>query len=678
MAKITINDKSYEVEDGKTIIQVCDEVGVEIPRFCYHKKLNIAGNCRMCLVEVEKSPKPVASCAVQVANGMVIKTDSPKVKAAREGVMEFLLINHPLDCPICDQGGECDLQDQAMAYGKASSRFEQEKRAVEDKDFGPLIKTHMTRCIHCTRCVRFATEVAGAEELGSIGRGEDTEIATYLNQAVSSELSGNMIDLCPVGALTSKPYAFKARSWELKRTYSIDIHDAVGSNIMVDSRGLEVMRILPNYNDEINEEWISDKTRFAYDGLKNQRLDKPYIRKDGRLVPCSWDEALNKIFKAVRSVKPEEVAAIAGDLTDCETMLVMKDILKSIGSSNMDVFSDSVTFDPSKRSSYLFNSTILGIEESDLCLMIGANPRHEATIINAGIKKREREGNYPIYTIGCSDNLNYESRNIGDDVKIIDKLLSGKHEVCKQFNKAKKPMMIVGYGAINGKDGKALLAKLTELAEKYGFVTQDWNGFNILHRSSSVVGALDLGFASSSNSKTYSQIIDAYKRGVLKLLFILGDDNFDPNKLKCDGTSVYIGHHGDKAAGYADIVLPGASYTEKDATYVNLEGRAQRTYKAVQPPGEAKSDSEILLRIAELLGINLPYQTLSQIRDRMAQIAPSFANIDKVIKAKWQKINSKGSIEKTTIEPLGIDYYLSNVICRASVTMANCVKAFTK
>jgi NADH-quinone oxidoreductase subunit G len=674
MAKVTINGKVLEVENGKTIIQVCDEIGVEIPRFCYHEKLKIAGNCRMCLVEIENMPKPIASCAMQATDGMNIHTDSPMVKKAREGVMEFLLINHPLDCPICDEGGECELQDQAMVYGRGKSRFEENKRAVEKQNFGPLIKPHMTRCIHCTRCIRFSTEVAGVEELGATGRGEDMEVGTYIKKSITSELSGNMIDICPVGALTSKPFAFKARSWELRKTYSIDVHDAVGSNIRIDSRGLEVMRILPFYNYDINEEWISDKTRFAYDGLKNQRLDKPYIRHNGRLIPATWEEAINKIKAELKNTKAEEIAAIAGGLTDCETLKVMKDILDEIGSPHMDFAREGIFFDSKKRSSYLFNTTIAGIEESDLCLIIGANPRQEATLVDARIRKRYLQGDYDVYTIGCASNFIYEIKDLGDKSRIIDQILSGKHKICKEFAKAKKPMMIIGYGALKGEEGRVILAKLAEIANEYNFINKDWNGFNILHRSASTVGALDIGFVPGENGRNYKQILDNIKRGIIKILFVLGDDELDPNKLKDDGLVIYIGHHGDKTANVADIILPGAAYTEKDATYVNLEGRAQRTYIAVPPPGEAKTDWEILLNIVRMMKIKLPYSNLDELRQEMSKLAPSFSNLNMIIKEKWNKISTKSTIEEKRITPVEIDYYLSNAICRASQTMANCVK----
>lgn len=674
MAKITINNKEYEVEDGKTIIQICDENGIEIPRFCYHDKLNIAGNCRMCLVEIANIPKPVASCAMQASDGMIISTNSQMVKKAREGVMEFLLINHPLDCPICDQGGECDLQDQAMAYGKGKNRFQEEKRAVEDKYFGPLIKTHMTRCIQCTRCIRFSDEIAGTSELGAISRGEDMEVISYLNKTVTSELSGNLIDLCPVGALTSKPYAFKARSWELKKTYSIDVHDAVGSNIRIDSRGLEVLRILPSQNDEINEEWISDKTRFSYDGLKNQRIGKPYIRKNNRFESVSWEEAFKKIADIYKKALPQEIAAIGGDLSDCETMLVMKDILQSKGSFNMDVLNEEIAFDISNRASYIFNSSILGIEKSDLCLIIGANPRHEATMVNARIRKRYMQGKYPVYGIGCASNQTYEIKDLGDNPAVLEEILVGKSEICKELKKAKNPMMIIGYGAISGKGGKKVLANLAQIAEKYGFITKDWNNFNILHRTASIVGALDIGFIPQNGGGNTKKILEEYQKGNIKLLFILANDNVNPSDLKGEGAIVYIGHHGDNTANYADIILPGAAYTEKDGTYVNLEGRAQRCYRAVQPPGQARADWQILIDLSNYLNIKLEYDNLDKLREKMVKISPVFGNLNNVNKEKWKEINAHGEITQKNIKPLDINYYLSNSICRASQTMANCVK----
>ncbi|MEQ9116348.1 MAG: NADH-quinone oxidoreductase subunit NuoG [Rickettsiales bacterium] len=675
MGKITINNKEYEFEGGMSLIQVCDQNNIEIPRFCYHDKLKIAGNCRMCLVEVDKVHKPVASCALEAKDGMVVSTKSQMVKDAREGVMEFLLINHPLDCPICDQGGECDLQDQAMLYGKGCSRFEENKRSVEDKSFGPLIKTHMTRCIHCTRCVRFSEDVAGVEEIGTIGRGENMEITTYLDNIVTSELSGNVIDLCPVGALTSKPYAFKARSWELKKTYSIDVSDAVGSNIRIDSRASEVMRVLPRLNDEINEEWISDKARFSYDGLKNQRITKAYIRQAGKLIKVTWEEAIKEASNLIASSKPDEVAAIAGGLTDCETMYSAKNLLNAIGSNKMDVVNGDVEFDQKNRSSYLFNTSILGIEQSDLCLMIGVSPRYESAILNARIRKRSLEGKYPVYTIGCDDNINYKFNDLGDSSKIIEDILKGKHKICKTLEKAKKPMMIIGYGAIQNKSGKNTLATLSEIAEKYSFVNDGWNGFNILHRDAAAVGALELGFKSSSRSGDIDNILASYKRGLISTLLVFGCDEIDANKLKTkDSKLIYFGHHGDVAANYADIIIPAPAFTEKDGTFINLEGRVQRAYQAISPFGDAQPEWKAILDIASCCNIPLEYSDLDSLREKMSEEVSIFKNLDELPKVKWKKISAKGSIESYEIKPKEINFYMTNSICRSSRTMAKCVK----
>jgi NADH-quinone oxidoreductase subunit G len=678
MVKLTINGKQIEVEKGLSLIQACELAEVEIPRFCYHDKLKVAGSCRACLVEIEKMDKLVASCATPVSEGMVVHTDSEKVKKAREGALEFLLVNHPLECPICDQGGECDLQDQAMVYGKGASRFCENKRAVEDKNMGPLIETHMNRCIHCTRCVRFINDIAGTGELAVFGLGESMKISTYLQQVVTSELSGNMIDICPVGALTSKPYAFKARNWELIKTESIDVLDAVGSNIRIDSRGPEVLRILPRLNEDINEEWISDKTRFAYDGLKNQRLDKPYIKIDGKLNSVSWGEALDFIKTKITQIQAHEMAAIIGDLVDAESILVLRDMMKSLGSPHIDCMQEGVKLDFRHRCSYLFNSSIAGIEKSDLCLIIGANPRYEATMINARIRKRWLQGNYKIYSIGEELDLTYPVEHLGDNPKLLEQILQGKHKLSNALKKANNPMIILGYGALKREDWQEILYICNNISNKYGLIKDDWNGFNVLHRSASCVAALDLGFVPGKGGMHVDQILEATNSQSIKLLYLLAADEVDTSILRNDCFIIYQGHHGDKSALIADVILPGAAYTEKDAIYVNLEGRAQRTKKAVQAPGEAKEDWLILMLLANSLGIKLPYSNKTELLNKLAQEALCFKKIGSIVKTKWQNFGIKGNLLDNRIEALKMNYYLSDPICRASRTMAKCRDQFGK
>jgi len=677
MPKLKIDGKEIEVQAGLTLIQACEIAGVEIPRFCYHDRLSIAGNCRMCLVEVEKSPKPVASCAMPVSEGMVVHTDSAMVKKAREGVMEFLLINHPLDCPICDQGGECDLQDQAYLYGKAGSRFEENKRAVVDKDWGPLVKTHMTRCIHCTRCVRFLTEVAGIEELGATGRGEHTEVGTYIQKAVGSEMSGNIIDLCPVGALTSKPYSFKARSWELKKTNTIDVLDAVGSNIRVDSRGMEVLRVLPLLNEEINEEWISDKSRFSYDGLKCQRLDSPMIRKEGKLQHASWEETYEYLADKFDNVAGNKIAAFVGDMVDCESIMALKDFAHNLGSDNIDCRIDGSLIDASKRSSYIFNSTIAGIEKSDLCLLIGTNPRYEATIINTRIRKRWTQGDFTIANIGPEIDLTYPVDHLGDDILLLEKINDGSHEFSHKLKNSKYPMIIVGSDIAIRKDAFAILALIDQICRNNNVIRLDWNGYNMLQKHASRVGALDLGFVPQKDGKSYNQI----NNKELEIIYLLGVDNIDMSRF---GNSfvIYQGHHGDKGASRADVILPGAAYTEKDATYVNTEGRIQRSNRVVSPLGKAKEDWLIISELSKYCDVSLPYENLSQLRSRMEELVPHFKGIDEIFPGNWQEnLGEPGALdltEKVTISSSQNNYYMNDPITRSSKTMAECVKSFVK
>ena len=669
MATLSIDGSEVTVEDGLTILQACDLVGIEIPRFCYHDRLSIAGNCRMCLVEMERSPKPIASCAMPVADGMVIHTNTPSVQKAREGVMEFLLINHPLDCPICDQGGECDLQDQAMAYGRDRNRFHENKRAVKDKDLGPLVKTIMTRCIHCTRCIRFATEIAGVEELGATGRGEHMEVGTYVEGALTSELSGNMIDLCPVGALTSKPYAFAARSWELRKTESIDVLDAVGSNIRVDARGREVVRVLPRLNEDVNEEWISDKTRFAYDGLSRQRLDTPYVREDGKLKPASWDAAFAAIAERLKGVDGGKIAAIAGDLACAESMLALKDLMASLGSANLDCRQDGAKLDASNRSSYLFNTTIAGIEQADACLLVGTNPRWEAPLVNARLRKRWLAGGFQIGLIGEAPDLTYEVQHLGPGPAAVKGILNG--EFANILNAAERPMIVLGMAALAREDGAAILAAGVEIAEAFGMIKDGWNGFNVLHRAAARVAGLDLGFVPGEGGRDIEAILTGAQDGSIKVVYLLGADEIDMSRLG-DAFVIYQGHHGDAGAHRADVVLPGAAYTEKEATYVNLEGRVQRTARAVFPPGEAREDWTILRALSSELGKTLPYDSLAALRTRLEEAAPTFAKRNTIQPAAWTPFNAPGQMLDAPFGAAVSDFYMTDPICRTSETMAHC------
>ena len=671
MAKLTINGTAIEVPNGITLLQACQAAGVEIPHFCYHERLSIAGNCRMCLVEVEKMPKPVASCAQPVMDGMIVHTDNEKVTKARNGVIEFLLINHPLDCPICDQGGECDLQDQAMAYGYDRSRYHENKRAVDEKFMGPLVKTIMTRCIHCTRCIRFATEVAGVEEIGATGRGEHMEITTYLERSLTSELSGNVIDLCPVGALTSKPYAFAARSWELRKTESVDVMDAVGANIRIDARGNEVMRILPRLNDDINEEWISDKTRFVYDGLKRQRLDQPYVRRDGKLQPAIWPEAFAAIADKVKALRGEEMAAIAGDLADCESMALLKELMASLGSHHLDCRQDGAKLDPTQRASWLFNSTIAGIDQADALLLIGTNPRLEAPVLNARIRKRWLAGPFPIGAIGPRADLTYKHTYLGVGPETLKELLAGKGAFAETLRAAKKPMLILGQGALARKDGAAILAAARRLAESFGMVKDGWNGFNVLHSRAARVGGLEVGFVPGQRGRDLEGILAGAETGAIKLIYLLGADEIDMKRL---GSSfvVYQGHHGDAGANRADVILPGAAYTEKAATYVNTEGRAQRTKLAAFPPGDAREDWTIIRALSETLGHTLPYDSAAAVRICLTAKSPVFSAIDRIVPAGWGPFGAEGPMDAAPFQSPIANFYMTDPISRCSHIMAEC------
>ncbi len=680
MPNITINGNQYEFEDGLTIIQACDKIGVEIPRFCYHDKLSIAGNCRMCLVEVSPGPpKPQASCALPIAEGMVVKTDTPMVKKAREGVMEFLLINHPLDCPICDQGGECDLQDQAMTYGDALSRYDEHKRSVPEKYFGPLIKTFMNRCIHCTRCVRFSAEIAGVDAIGGIGRGEDMEIGTYIEKAVSSELSGNLIDICPVGALTNKPMSYHYRPWELKKVDSIDVMDAVGSNIRVDVRGSAVLRILPRLNEDINEDWISDKTRFACDGLKVQRLDKPMVRLDGKLTQVSWDEALRYTADKLNATDPKKIAALAGNMVDVESVFALKDLMDGIGTANYDSRIDGAKIDAKSRVSYLFNTTIAGLEQADFALIVGSNPRHEAPLVNARIRKRYLRGGFDAALLGVEVDLSYPYQYLGNNANTLKEILDGKSEISKKLKAAKNPVLILGMQAISRDDGDLIMAYCREIANKYKLIRDDWNGFNVLNTAAGRVGSLDVGFVPQQGGMDAKHIVDAAYNGDIEVLYLHGVDEIDTAKI-ANSFVIYQGHHGDKSAHVASVIFPSAAYTEKDATYVNLEGRPQRAYAATAPLGDAKEDWRIIRALAGKMGFECDYDNLSELRDVIEKAVPHLAMIDEITPAKWQdfgvELKEASKLSSLEFEKYFDNFYMTDCISRASKTMAACVAEF--
>jgi len=685
MPKLIINGKEHEMPNGITLIQACEIAGVEIPRFCYHERLSIAGNCRMCLIEVAGMPKPVASCAMSVndlrpardGTPPSIVTDSETVKKAREGVLEFLLINHPLDCPICDQGGECDLQDQTMAYGFDASRFQDNKRAVEEKYLGPLIDTYMNRCIHCTRCIRFMTEVAGVEELGAIGRGEDMEITTYLERGMFSNLSGNVVDLCPVGALTSKPYAFVARPWELTKTPSIDVMDAVGSAIRVDARGREVLRILPRENEAINEEWISDKARHVWDGLRTQRIDRPYVRRDGKLEPTSWDEAFRLIAGKLKGLDGKRLGAIAGDLAACEEMFALKLLAERLGSPNIDCRQDGAKLDPTLgRATYVFNSTIEGIDRADAFLLVGTNPRHEAPVLNARILKRIRQSQArpPVGLIGEEADLTYAYDYLGAGPETLAKVADGSHSFLKKLEGAGRPILMVGQAALARTDGAAVLALAAKAAMTMGAIKPGWNGFNILHHAAARVGGLDIGFVPHDGGLDVEGMLDAASAGKLDVVYLLGADEIDMERLG-NAFVIYQGSHGEQGAHRADVILPGAAYTEKSAIYVNTEGRPQMTARAVFPPGEAREDWKIIRALSGVLGKPLPFDSATALRAKLFEAHPHLALLDLVEPA------DSAAVERLAQKPARADkerfghaiddYYLTNPIARASAIMAN-------
>jgi NADH-quinone oxidoreductase subunit G len=684
MAKIKVDNIELDVPPEFTLLQACEAAGAEIPRFCFHERLSIAGNCRMCLIEVKGGPpKPVASCAMTVRdlrpgpNGEPPEmfTKSKMVKKAREGVMEFLLINHPLDCPICDQGGECDLQDQAMAYGVDGSRFVENKRAVEDKYIGPLVKTIMTRCIHCTRCIRFSAEVAGVPDLGATGRGEDMEITTYLEKAMSSELQGNVIDLCPVGALTSRPYAFQARPWELVKTETIDVMDALGSAIRVDTRGREVMRILPRLNEAVNEEWISDKTRFIWDGLRTQRLDRPYVRRSGRLVAATWSEAFSAIAGRVAATTPDRIGAIAGDLAAVEEMFALKQLMSSLGVRNLDGRGAGEKHSPALgRASYIFNPTIAGIDHADVILIVGADPRHEAAVLNARIRKRWREAGVPVALIGEAVDLTYPYEHLGAGPQTLSDVAAGSHTFAKVLGAAKRPLILVGQGALARSDGPEVLALAAKIALG-GEREPDWNGLAILHTAAARVGALDLGFVPGENGLDTIGMVAAAATKSLDVLFLLGADEIAMNALG-SAFVVYIGTHGDSGAHRADVILPGAAYTEKSGTYVNTEGRVQMAARAGFPPGDAREDWAVLRALSDVLGKRLPFDSLTELRSQLYAAYPHFARVDEIAPGSLDSVKALAAYSgKTSTEPFKNvieDFYLTNPIARASAVMAEC------
>jgi NADH-quinone oxidoreductase subunit G len=654
MPKVTVDGQEIDAPDGATVLQACELAGKEIPRFCYHERLSIAGNCRMCLVEVKPGPpKPQASCALPATEGQEIRTDTPMVKTAREGVMEFLLINHPLDCPICDQGGECDLQDQSVAYGRGGSRYEENKRAVTEKYMGPLIKTVMTRCIHCTRCVRFSEEIAGVDEIGAVGRGEDMQITTYLEQAAEHELSANVLDLCPVGALTSRPYAFEARPWELKKTLSIDVSDAIGANIRLDSRGREVMRALPRINDDVNEEWISDKARYQVDGLSRRRLDKVFMRTKGGLKPATWDEA----FKAIATAKPgKDIAAIAGDMVDCETMFAAKSLLKASGSSLLEGRQTGMDYDVSNLAAVNFNSTLAGIETADAILIVGSHIRWEAPLVNVRIRKAVKRG-AKVFVIGAFWDTTYPAVFLGDELSSLGELPEAVAEI---FSSAERPAIIMGGAALaHGALGAGLA-----FAEQFNLVREGWNGFNVLHFSAARMGGLMLGFAQKGGMK---DIVTAKPKVVISL----GADEMDFEPF-ADALKVYVGHHGDKGAHAADIILPGASYAEKDGTYVNTEGRVQFAEKAVFAPGDAREDWTILRALADALGVSVRFDSFAELQAAMIAEVPALGEEGLADFGAMPKASAKARAEGTISAYPIKDFYLTNAIARASAVMQQC------
>ena len=675
MAKVTVDGIEVEVPSGATVLQACEAAGKEIPRFCYHERLSVAGNCRMCLVEVEKAPKPVASCAYPVADGMVVKTDSPIVRNARRGVMEFLLINHPLDCPICDQGGECDLQDQSVSYGMDKSRYREPKRSVKDKNIGPLIKTIMTRCIQCTRCVRFSAEIAGTAELGGTNRGENMEIGTYVEKALTSELSGNLIDICPVGALTSRPYAFVSRPWELRKTAGIDVQDATGTNIRIDTRGPEVLRILPRINEDVNEEWMADRGRFSFVGLKRKRLDRPWLRVDGKLKPASWPEAFAAITAKLGGMAGDRIGAVAGDLVDAESAFALKAMLAGLNSQNLDCRQDGAAIDASRPDFYRFNTTIAGIEEADALLIIGSNPRTEAPVINARIRKRWSQGRFPIGLVGPAGlDLTYGHDWLGDGTATLRSMLAGTHRFAATLKDAKRPMILLGRGALARPDGAAVLAAAWEIARACNALREDWHGFNLLHHFGGQVAPLAMGFLPGEGGKDLGAMLS----GGVDALWLLGADGVDTAVIAPTTFVIYQGHHGDRAASRADVILPGAAYTEKDGTYLNTEGRAQRSHAALRAPGDAREDWRIIRAAGQALGVALSFDDLAQLRAAMVAAVPALGE-GFVRSGCMDATGPAGDAGAFSDAPFALpitSYHLADAIARASDVMAECARTY--
>ncbi len=662
MPKLKVNDIEVEVEEGLTVLQACEKAGAEIPRFCYHEKLSIAGNCRMCLVEMEKSPKPIASCAMPAAEGMNIKTNTPFVEKARKGVMEFLLANHPLDCPVCDQGGECDLQDQSMFYGVDKSRFKENKRSVPEKHMGPLIKTQMTRCIHCTRCVRFATEVAGVSELGAIGRGEDMQITTYLEQSMQSELSANVIDLCPVGALTSKPYVFEARPWELKKTETIDVMDAVGSNVRVDTYDWEVKRVLPIINEDINEEWISDKTRYACDGLLNQRLDTPFIKYNGKFEKASWSEVFKIIKSKFENSSNDKVCGFVGDLTNMETGYIFKEFFdRTLNNNKYDSRSDNRFLDNSERENYIFNSSINGIEDADLIFLIGANPRYEATILNARIRKAFVNNNTKVISLNDVGDLTYPYKNLDGQTQTVKTIFEGSEEISKEIISASKPMIIIGESLLKFNSAEHLFNLIKNFLKKNNKFTEDWNPLNILSCDAATVGNFDLGILNSEQN-----LLEELKSNKFEIVFLVGQDNLEFNKK--DEFVIYQGSHGDKGAEIADIILPGSAYTEQDGYFTNLEGKIQKAYKASYPPGDAKEDWQIINELAEVMNNRKLFNDKEELESSMF----NYLKLQQEKQKTENKVKTNSEFQNEKLNIHLKDYYFSNVIARSSKTMIEC------
>jgi len=673
MPFIIIDNKKIEFKSGMTVMQACELAGVEIPRFCYHDRLSIAGNCRMCLVEMDKSLKPIASCAMPAAEGMNIKTNSENVKNARKGVMEFLLINHPLDCPICDQGGECDLQDQAMYYGFDRSRYEENKRAVKNKHMGPLVNTIMTRCIHCTRCVRFSTEIAGVDDLGMLGRGENAEITTYLEKTIKSELSGNVIDLCPVGALTSKPYAFQSRPWELTKTETLDIFDAMGSSIRIDSRGKKVFRVLPRLNEEINEEWISDKSRFSYDGLSNQRIDIPYLRKNNLLVESNWEEAIKKIIEELKNRKQDKTVALSGKFSDLETLYSVKKFLNSIKSNFYECRYDNMQFKKDNRQSYLLNSSIKKIEESDAILLIGTNPRWEASVLNTRIRKSFLNNNCKIGLIGKQFDLTYKYEHLSNSIDCLNDILNEKNSFSKILEKASKPMLIIGKNSLDSLNGEDVIDTCASIAKKFNLVKKDWNGFNILQQDISRVGALDIKFYNQEFSGNFEKNLKKHIFQNKPVVFLLDLDEVDQSLLESSYV-VYLGHHGDRSSEFADMILPTPAYTEKSSTYVNMEGRVLQSSRCYLPIGESKEEWKIFRSLSDFFENKLTFNNIQELRKEMCSEYEHLKYINNLPTQNSLNFGEQKIINKRILDLNIKNFYMTDSITRSSINMANCSK----